>query len=150
MPQLDKSTTQRIAATMAVVALGVPALPAAAAAQSFDGRYKAVLNCAKLPFTDAPLDNERVELTIAKGRASYSRTLYGANRKTVVGKETGSGTVAADGTISLSGGWTGQRDTLQATYSGKFAGGSATLNGKHVVTYQGRSYDRSCTLTVKR
>jgi hypothetical protein len=135
---------------MAVVALGVSALPAAAATPSFDGRYKAVLNCAKLPFTDAPLDNEPVELTVAKGRASYSRTLYGANRKMVVGKETGSGTVAADDTISLSGGWTGQRDTLQATYSGKFAGQTTALNGKHTVRYQGRTYDRSCTLTVKR
>jgi hypothetical protein len=68
----------------------------------------------------------------------------------VVGKETGSGTVAADGTMNLSGGWTGQRDTLQASYGGKLVAGTAILSGKHVVTYQGRSYDRSCTLTVRR
>jgi hypothetical protein len=52
--------------------------------------------------------------------------------------------------MNLSGGWTGQRDTLQASYGGKLVAGTAILSGKHVVTYQGRSYDRSCTLTVRR
>ncbi len=134
---------------MAIAATGA-LYSADAAAQSFDGQYRGVLNCAKLPFTDAPLDNEPVELRIANGKVSYSRTLYGANRKTVVGKETGSGSVSADGTITLSGGWTGQRDSLQASYRGKFAAGAATLNGKHTVTYQGRPYDRNCTLSFKR
>ena len=117
--------------------------------QSFNGQYKAILNCAKLPFTDAPLDNEPVELKISNGKASYSRTLYGANRKSVVGKETGTGTVAADGTIVLTGGWTGKRNSMKASYNGKLAAGGTVLSGKHVVTYQGQAYDRSCTLTVK-
>ncbi len=108
---------------------------AAAPAQSFDGRYQAVLNCAKLPFTDAPLENEPVELTVVNGKASYSRTLYGPNRRNVVGRETGGGSVGADGTIVLSGGWTGQRDSVQGSYSGRLGAGTATLNGKHVVTY---------------
>ncbi|HXF87420.1 MAG TPA: hypothetical protein VNK48_03580 [Xanthobacteraceae bacterium] len=143
------SAARRFATTMAIAAAGAFYL-ADAAAQSFDGRYRGVLNCAKLPFTDAPLDTEPVELRIANGKVSYSRALYGANRKTVVGKETGSGSVSADGTITLSGGWTGQRDSLQASYRGKFVAGAATLDGKHMVTYQGRPYDRNCTLSFMR
>jgi hypothetical protein len=119
-------------------------------AQSFDGQYKGLLTCAKLTFTDAVLDNEPVDLKITNGKASYSRTLYGANRSQIVGKETGTGTVGADGTIALAGGWTGKRDSLKASYGGRLQGGTATLAGKHVVIYQGRSHDRSCTLTVKK
>ena len=49
--------------------------------QSLDGQYKATLNCDKLPFTKAPLTNEPVTLTISGGKVSYSRTLYGYDRK---------------------------------------------------------------------
>ena len=124
--------------------------PGASFPQSFDGQYRAVLNCAKLPFTDVPLDNEPVDVKISNGNVSYSRTLYGANRSTVVGKETGIGTVAADGTIALTGGWKGRRDSVKASYGGKLSGGETRLSGKHIVIYQGRSYDRGCTLTVKK
>ena len=124
--------------------------PGAAFPQSFDGQYQAILDCAKLPFTDVPLSNEPVDLKISNGKVSYARTLYGANRSAVVGKETGTGTVAADGTIALTGGWKGRRDTVKASYGGKLSGGETRLSGKHIVIYQGRSYDRSCTLTLKK
>ena len=116
--------------------------------QSLDGQYKATLNCDKLPFTKAPLTNEPVTLTISGGKVSYSRTLYGYDRNTVVGKEVGAGRVAADGMIEVSGGWKGQRDSLKASYHGKLASGSATLIGKHVMTYKGKTYDRACSMNV--
>jgi hypothetical protein len=72
---------KNFAITMPLAAGGALYFQAAVPAQSFDGTYKAVLNCAKLPFTDAPLGNEPVDLTVAKGKASYSRTLYAANRR---------------------------------------------------------------------
>jgi hypothetical protein len=118
--------------------------------QSFDGRYRATLNCEKLPFTKAPLTNEPVALTIAGGKVSYSRTFYGYDRNTIVGKETGSGSVAADGTIVLSGGWTGRRNSLKASYRGKLSGGGATLDGKHILTHQGQTYDRACSMTIAK
>ena len=121
-----------------------------ALAQSFDGQYTGKLDCAKLPYTTAPLNAEPVAVTIAGSKVSYSRTLYDRDRSEVVGKETGSGVVAADGSITLSGGWTGRRDTLKASYRGKFSGGGATLNGSHVISYEGKTYNRSCAMTIGR
>jgi hypothetical protein len=136
-----------IAAMLAML----PLLSAGSAlAQSFDGQYAGKLDCAKLPYTSAPLGAEPVAVTIAGGKVSYSRTLYGRDRSEVVGKETGTGAVAADGSITLSGGWTGRRDTLKASYRGKFSGGEATLNGSHVISYEGKTYNRSCAMTIGR
>ena len=118
--------------------------------QSFDGQYKAALNCEKLPITKAPLTNEPVTLIISGGKVSYSRTLYGYDRSIVVGKEVGTGNVATDGKIVISGGWKGQRDSLKASYHGKLAGGGATLVGKHVMTYKGQTYDRACSMSVTK
>ena len=118
--------------------------------QSLDGKYKATLNCDKLPFTKAPLTNEPVTLIIAGGTASYSRTLYGYDHNTVVGKEVGTGRVEQDGMITMSGGWKGRRDSLKANYHGKLAGSSTTLVGKHIMTYKGQTYGRSCSMTVAK
>jgi hypothetical protein len=121
-----------------------------ARAQSFDGQYSGKLDCAKLAYTDADLSAEPVALTISGGKVSYSRALYEHNRSEVVGKETGSGAVTPDGSITLSGGWTGQRDSVRASYRGKFSGGSATLSGRHVISYQGKTYNRTCSMTIGR
>ena len=80
---------------------------------------------------------------------SYSRVLYGADRNTVVGQESGTGTVAPDGTVALSGGSSGRLGTMKATYKGKLEGGAAILNGVQSVTYQGKTEIRACTLHLK-
>ncbi|HSP49438.1 MAG TPA: hypothetical protein VLN61_04490 [Pseudolabrys sp.] len=80
-------------------------------AASFDGTYRGTLNCAKLSWTKTPLSNEPVSIAIMDGKVSYSRVLYGADWTTVVGQESGSGTVEPDGTIALTGGSTGRLGT---------------------------------------
>ena len=118
-------------------------------AASFDGAYRGTLNCAKLSWTKAPLTNEPVSIAIMDGRVSYSRVLYGVDRTTVVGQESGSGTVEPDGTIALTGGSTGRLGTMKATYKGKIENGAAILNGAQSVTYQGKTESRACTLQLK-
>jgi hypothetical protein len=118
-------------------------------AGSFDGAYRGTLNCAKLSWTKAPLTNEPVSIAIMDGRVSYSRVLYGVDRTTVVGQESGSGTVDLDGTIALTGGSTGRLGTMKATYKGKIENGAAILNGAQSVTYQGKTEIRACTLQLK-
>jgi len=120
----------------------------AARSQSFDGQYTGKLDCAKLAYTDADLSAEPVALTISGGRVSYSRTLYEHNRSEVVGKETGGGAVTPDGSVTLSGGWTGRRDSVKASYRGKFSGGSAALSGRHIISYEGKTYNRTCSMTI--
>jgi hypothetical protein len=136
----------RVIAAVAMLAslLSAPA----ARAQSFDGQYSGKLDCAKLAYTDADLSGEPVSLTISGGKVSYSRTLYEHNRSEVVGKETGAGSVTSDGSVTLSGGWTGRRDSVRASYRGKFSGASATLSGRHVISFEGKTYNRTCSMTI--
>jgi hypothetical protein len=138
----------RMVATMAMFASLLPA--ESALSQSFDGQYKGKLDCAQLPYTRADLDAEPVVLTVSGGKVSFSRTLYGHDRSEVVGRETGSGAVAPDGSITLSGGWTGRRDTLKSSYRGRFSGGGATLSGRHIISYEGKAYNRTCSMTIGR
>jgi hypothetical protein len=134
---------------IAAVAMHASLLSAPAVrAQSFDGQYTGKLDCAKLAYTDADLSGEPVSLTISGGKVSYARTLYEHNRSEVVGKETGAGSVTSDGSITLSGGWTGRRDSVRASYRGKFSGGSATLSGRHVISFEGKTYNRTCSMTI--
>ena len=133
-----------VAVAMLASLLSAPA----ARAQSFDGQYTGKLDCAKLAYTDADLSGEPVSLTISGGKVSYSRTLYEHNRSEVVGKETGAGSVTSDGSVTLSGGWTGRRDSVRASYRGKFSGASATLSGRHVISFEGKTYNRTCSMTI--
>jgi len=58
------------------------------------------------------------------GKVSYSRVLYGVDRSTVVGQESGTGTIEPDGTIALTGSSTGRLGTMKATYKGKIESGA--------------------------
>ena len=138
----------RIAAVTAAMMLQSAAL-LPAAAQSFDGAYRGTLNCAKLSWTKAPLTNEPVSVAIMDGKVSYSRVLYGVDRRQVVGQESGTGTIAPDGAIALSGSSTGPLGAMKATYKGKLESGAGILNGAQSVTYQGKTEIRACTLQLK-
>ena len=129
---------------VAIILQSAAAVPVSAA--SFDGAYRGTLNCAQLSWTKAPLSNEPVSVAIMDGKVSYSRVLYGADRTTVVGQESGSGTVAPDGTIALTGGSAGRLGIMKATYKRKIENGAAILNGAQWVTYQGKTEVRACTL----
>lgn len=133
---------------IAVAMLLQTAAAVPAFAQSFDGAHRGTLNCAKLSWTKAPLSNEPVSVAIMDGKVNYSRVLYGADRSTVVGQESGTGTIAPDGAMELSGGSSGRLGTMKATYKGKIEGGSGILNGAQSVTYQDKTEIRACTLQL--
>jgi hypothetical protein len=136
-------------ATLAVAMMLQAAAFPPASAESFDGAYRGSLSCAKLSWTKAPLTNEPVSLAIMNGKVSYSRVLYGVDHSQVVGQESGSGTIAPDGAIALSGGSTGRLGIMTATYKGKLESGAAILDGAQSVTYQGKTEIRACTLQLK-
>ena len=142
-----KNFTRSILIAAAVVPQWFAAVPVFA--QSFDGAYRGTLNCAKLSWTKAPLTNEPVSVAIMDGKVSYSRVLYGVDRTTVVGQESGTGTLAPDGAITLSGGSTGLLGAMKASYRGKLATGTSILDGAQSVTYQGKVEVRACTLQLK-
>jgi hypothetical protein len=119
-------------------------------AQAINGSYRGNFNCAKLPFTAGSLRTETISITVSGSSAQYSRSVYSADGKSITGQESGSGTVAPDGAISLSGGWSSGNYSFTARYSGKLSERSGTLKGAQNWTVQGKSYPaRSCSMTVK-
>jgi hypothetical protein len=118
-------------------------------AQGADGTYRGALDCAQLPFTKGP-QRVSLEVQVSSGRAGYSREVYNETRTAVVGTETGSGTVSADGTMSMSGNWRGVRDSFSASYSGKLSASGGQLSGRQNWSYKGQSYARSCSITLTR
>jgi hypothetical protein len=135
--------------TMAAALTAVLVVTVTASARSFDGAYRGTLNCAKLSWTKAPLSNEPVSVAIVDGKVSYSRVLYGVDRTTVVGQESGTGTIDSDGAIALTGGSTGRLGSMTATYKGKVENAAAILNGAQSVTSHGKTEIRACTLQLK-
>jgi len=120
------------------------------AAQGFDGTWRGTLTCGKLSFTKG---TQRVPLTVtvSGGSARFTRQVYNPNNTAVVGTEEGSGTVSADGAISLSSTWkspTG-RSSYTASYSGKLAKGGGSLRGTQAWTLDGKGENRSCSIVLK-
>ncbi len=52
--------------------------------------------------------------------------------------------------ITLTGGWKGEKASYDASYAGSFVRRSAKLSGTQTWTYDGKSYNRTCSGAVKR
>jgi hypothetical protein len=130
---------------------GVFAVPAGARAASFDGAWAGQLTCAKLSFTTGTLKIP-MDLKIDGGKATYRREVLNRDGTRVVGTEQGSGTVAADGALTLTATWTSAEDkprfTYTASYAGKLAAGAGTLRGAQIWSFDGKTETRSCTITL--
>jgi hypothetical protein len=125
----------------------------AAFAQSFDGAWKGEISCAKLSFTKGPL-KVPMDLTVSGGKATYSRDVLNADGSRIVGTEEGTGTVAADGAISLTAIWKSAaekpRYTYTASYSGNLSGDRGSLRGTQIWSFDRKTEDRSCSITLRR
>lgn len=126
---------------------------ASAQAQSFDGAWTGQITCAKLSFTTGTLKTA-MEMKVEKGQASYSRDVFNKDGSRVVGNESGAGTVAADGALTLNATWKSAEEkpryTYTASYSGKLSGRAGTLKGTQVWSFDGKTENRSCSITLKR
>lgn len=96
----------------------------------------------------APVDVEFI-LTIRGATASYQRTVMSYDGRQPVGQETGTGTVAADGTVTLQGGISGSLGAFVAHYTGRLSGAHLDLSGTESFTAP-RQYERSCTISLDR
>jgi len=97
-----------------------------------------------------PLANESVTLTISAGKVRYSRAVRHRRTHAPIGWEVGAGTVAADGTIAMTGGFQGSDSTIKASYRGKFSSGMAKLSGKQIQTFRGEMAARACSMTISK
>ncbi len=132
------------AATLAVIIAS-----ASGYAQSADGTYRGRIRCAAIPsLTLAPVDVE-FTLTIRGATATYQRPVLSYDGRQTVGQETGTGTVAADGAVTLLGGISGSLGVFVAHYTGRLSGAHLDLSGTESFTAP-RQYERSCTISLDR
>ena len=118
-----------------------------AQAQVRDAEYLGTLICEKLPFAQDP-SRAAIAVKLSGSEGPYDRVVYGGRSKPA-GKETG--TVKVDGDkISLTGGWKGDKDSYEASYSGTFVRRSAKLTGTQKWTHDGQSFTRNCSGAIQR
>jgi len=140
-----------------LVGLGAAGLLAAtivgATAEAFDGTWHGTLSCAKLSFTKGP-QRVQLDVTVSGASVSYSRDIYNRDNTAVVGKEEGTGSVAADGAITLTSAWKGvgpnPRYTYTASYKGSLSKCNGNLKGIQVWQVDGKTENRDCSIALKQ
>ena len=136
-------------AAIAALALLLASASAQAQPAGADGTYRGRIRCTAIPsLTVAPVDVE-FALTIRGAAATYQRPVLSYDGRQTVGQDTGSGIVAADGTVSLQGGISGSLGTFVAHYTGRLSGAHLDLSGTESFTAP-RQYERSCTISLDR
>ncbi len=138
----------RKSVTLALVAFAIAATAMPADAQVKDALYRGTLVCSPLPFLKGYLRG-LMDLTIKGPSAEYRQPVINAEKGTLIGWETGSGTV--DGTqVKLTGMWRGDSDSIEATYSGAIVRRTVRLSGTQIWTHEGKAYTRTCSGKIKR
>lgn len=123
-------------------------LAAQAQAQVRDAEYRGTLVCGNLPFAQDP-QRAAILVKLTGSEGPYERPVHMPIRSKVAGKETG--TVKVDGNkIALTGGWKGDKDSYDASYSGSFVRRSAKIRGTQKWTHDGKSYTRRCSGALQR
>jgi hypothetical protein len=107
--------------TLTVLALGFSILGSADAA-AFDGKFKGVYVCAKLPTTRDIL-RAPIDMVIQNDTVLFARPLFNLDGSRVVGSEIASGTIGQDGTMHDLG------NTARADYAGTITASGGTLIG---------------------
>jgi hypothetical protein len=137
----------RMSVCLAAAAAGI-LLAMPAQAQVRDAEYRGTLVCGKLPFAADPT-RAAIAVKLTGNEGPYERPVYLLGRGKLGGTETG--TAKVDGAkIALGGGWKGEKDSYEASYSGSFVRRSAKLAGTQKWTHDGQSFTRNCSGSIKR
>lgn len=133
------------------IALAATIAAASAHAQSAgaDGTYRGRIRCAAIPsLTVAPVDVE-FTLTVRGTTATYQRPVLSYDGRQTVGQENGTGTVGADGTVTLLGGVSGSLGVFVAHYTGRLSGAHLDLSGANT-SARARSRSTAASSTPPR
>ena len=122
-------------------------------AETLDGTWQGEMSCAKLSFTKGS-QNVPVEVVVSGRSVSFARKVWNQDNSSVVGTEEGSGKVDAKGEIKIASVWksTGAnpRFTFTASYAGRLQRSGGSLTGTQVWTFDGKTENRGCSLSLKR
>ncbi len=132
-----------IAVAMALAASG-PAL-AQGAAGTWNGEIRCTAAAGLGPLV-APF-----KVTVTGNQARYERPVFNPNDTSrILGNESGSGAVAPDGSVKLTGDYTSAQGRLSGSYEGKLTRPNATLTGG-ITTYSRQNpsgTERRCRITL--
>lgn len=124
-----------------------------AAAETPDGTWRGEMNCAKLSFTKGS-QKVPVEVVVSGRSVTLARKVWNQDNSSVVGTEEGSGEVDANGEIKISSVWksTGAtpRFAFTASYLGRLQIDVGSHSGTQVWTFDGRTENRVCSVSLKR
>ena len=113
-------------------------------------RYVGHLACEKIP----GLTNNTVlaEITIlANGtKLDFSRPVYSFDGKQAVATESGTGTLAPDGTVKLEGQMQGSIGRFDSSYQGTLKGDQIELKGVENIPMGGKLFTRDCKASLAR
>jgi hypothetical protein len=135
-----------------VLACLSPCMSLADGPSTHDGTYNAYLSCDALPFTQ-PMRNQPFVLTIKNGQLVYSRDVKMPNGVDSTGvSEHGKGTVASDGSVSVSGSAGNNDWNFTSAFQGRFDGAMLHLTGTQSwvlpQSHGGGTFKRNCSITA--
>jgi hypothetical protein len=124
----------------------------AGGASAYEGHYAGIITCDVIPGQTVQSLKTDFSMKVVDGEARYQRDVLRPTGKVRQGvTERGTGTVSSSGEVSLTGSAAGQGWSYQATYRGRFDGGSLRLSGTQVWYLPNRAaHPRPCQIAVSR
>jgi hypothetical protein len=133
------------------IAKAPPAATTSGKATAADGRYKGTLTCAQIPNSTWHAVTVDAVVVVSGAQAEFSRDVLSMDGKQVVTKETARGSIAGDGSVSLTGGADGPGWHFDSSFEGKLKDGKFELSGKERIPRPGgQIFVRDCTVTAVR
>ncbi|HKO08206.1 MAG TPA: TIR domain-containing protein [Alphaproteobacteria bacterium] len=133
------------------IAKAPPAATASGKATAADGRYKGTLTCAQIPNSTWHAVTVDAVVVVNGAQAEFSRDVLSMDGKQVVAKETARGSIAGDGSVSLTGGADGPGWHFDSSFEGKLKDGKFELSGKERIPRPGgQIFVRDCTVSLSR
>jgi hypothetical protein len=116
----------------------------------YDGAWTGAISCDQVSFTRNPL-RTTVAIGVQDGIASFSRPVYQPDGSAIAGHETGKGTVAQNGAISIATIWPyPTQRTFTGSYSGYLRDNRGELRGVQTFRYGQTTEDRDCVIEISR
>jgi hypothetical protein len=133
-----------------------PAQAPPAGSASVDGAWRGSMRCQSVA-NQSVVGNVPFTMTVTGGQARFERRIGTSDGRPTENFERGSGTVAPDGTVTLTGGGQGRGEvttniwSFSSSYSGRIAGGQVTLQGQQNWQIPRQpNVTRPCTITLSR
>ena len=134
---------------MSPTAVSQKPTPPPSQTSSVDGTFGGTMECAKLPWTAAPL-HAAVSLSVKDGNAIFVRDVYADDGKRKAGVEQGTGALDADGMLQLTTSWVSQTSRFDGSYAGRLSAAGGNLSGQQVLLVNNVRHERPCTIIVQK